>query len=120
RGARARRRACRAGARTRRSRRARVPARLGATRAARLTAAARAAAEHRAERRRQLVALRVLQAEHVDAAFAAGRHVDTLDELEQAQVVRLGRDDDQLVVALVREDAALARAAARVEQLAEL
>src|SRR5207244_4874217 len=111
-----------AGATTRSPLRARISARLRATAAARLSAAARAAAQHRAERLRKLVALRVLQAEHVDAALAAGRHVDALDELEQPQIIGLVGDDDELVVALVGEDAPLALAArgAGVGQLAEL
>ena len=56
-------------------------------------------------------AVRVLERQDVDLALARLRDVEALDELEDAQVRALGRDDDERVGAIVGDD--LARRAAR-------
>ena len=56
------------------------------------------------ERLRQLLGVRVLEEHDVDAALAARRDVELLDELEDALEALLVRDDDELVRPLVRDD----------------
>ena len=73
-----------------------APATMAAARA-RATAAAHDLVEGLGE----LVALGVLEREHVDAALASLGYVHPLDQLEQPVVVALGGHDEQGVVALV-------------------
>ena len=56
------------------------------------------------ERLRELGRVRVLERQDVDLALAGLRDVDALDELEDAQVRALGRDDDERVRAIVGDD----------------
>ena len=88
---------------------ARRPARRRCGAGRRAAAAAAGAGALRAgddvgERLRELRRVRVLERQDVDLALARLRHVDALDELEDAQVRALGRDDDERVRAIVGDD----------------
>ena len=54
----------------------------------------------------ELLGHRVLQRKDVDLALAGLRHVEALDQLEDAQVGALGGDDDERVAAVVGDDLA--------------